>query len=149
VEVDKTKSQAIADNSAPIREETKSTTQIQPQKQIVDGPKPSFESLIKLQSSRGFWGRDSHAVLALCIEGGVSEDAGVMQSLRELGIEGGDALEQIYLTLLALFILEEAYLDYEDEWQMIAKKGKTYLEQAGVSKPNNLIRKFTLQAKID
>ena len=38
-------------------------------------------------------------------------DVGVMRKLGELGIVGGDALEQVYLTLLALFILEEAYLD--------------------------------------
>ena len=40
----------------------------------------------------------------------------------------GKVLETAFLTLLALFILEEAFLDNEDEWQMIAKKAKTYLE---------------------
>ena len=67
--------------------------------------------MIKLQASSGFWGSDSRAILARCIEGGESVDAGVMRTLGELGIVGGDALEQVYLTLLALFILEEAYQD--------------------------------------
>ena len=40
-------------------------------------------------------------------------------------------------------------MDNEDEWQMIAKKAKTYLEQAGVAKPNTLVSKFTLSAKLD
>ena len=61
----------------------------------------------------------------------------------------GKVLETAFLTLLALFILEEAFLDNEDEWQMIAKKAKTYLEQAGVDKPNTLMRKFSLIAKLD
>ena len=67
--------------------------------------------MIKLQASSGFWGGDSRAILTRCIEGGDSVDVGVMRKLGELGIVGGDALEQVYLTLLALFILEEAYLD--------------------------------------
>ena len=32
---------------------------------------------------------------------------------------------------------------------MIASKAKTYLDQAGVAKPNNLLQKFTLQVKLD
>ena len=71
-----------------------------------------------------------------------------MQALEQLGIES-DAMEQVYLTLLALFILEESYSENVQEWQMIARKAKTYLEQAGVAKPNNLVMKFTLAAKID
>ena len=58
-------------------------------------------------------------------------------------------MEQVYLTLLALFILEESYAENAQEWQMIARKAKMYLEQAGVVKPNNLVMKFTLSAKID
>ena len=53
------------------------------------------------------------------------------------------------MTLLALFILEETFLDNEEEWQMIAKKAKTYLEQAGIAKPSTLVKKFTLVAKLD
>ena len=67
--------------------------------------------MIKLQASSGFWGSDSRAILAQCIEGGDSVDAGVMRTLGELGIVEGEALELVYLTLLALFVLEEAYLD--------------------------------------
>ena len=71
-----------------------------------------------------------------------------MQALRELGIEDNQTFEKIYLTLLALYLLEESYADKEDEWQMIAKKAKTFLEQTGgISKPNTLIRKFTLTAR--
>ena len=110
--------------------------------------KPSFASVIKLQSSSGFWSSASRHVLAQCLENDQSEDADVMQALEQLGIPN-DAMEQVYLTLLALFILEESFPENAQEWQMIARKAKTYLEQAGVAKPNNLVMKFTLSAKID
>ena len=75
-------------------------------------------------------------------------DDTVLQALRELGLQDSD-LEKIYLTLLALYLLEEAYADEEDQWQMIARKAKTYLEQTGgISKPNLFIRKFTLAPKL-
>ena len=67
--------------------------------------------MIKLQASSGFWGSDSRAILSRCIEGGDSVDADVMRILGDLGTVGEEALELVYLTLLALFILEEAYLD--------------------------------------
>ena len=42
-------------------------------------------------------------------------------------MQGGADLTIIYLTLLALYILEEAFRDCEDEWQMIASKARDYL----------------------
>ena len=49
-----------------------------------------------------------------------------MQALNELGVKS-EAMEQVYLTLLALFLLREVFIDKEDEWQMIARKAKTFL----------------------
>ena len=49
-----------------------------------------------------------------------------------------------YLTLLALFILEEAFADYEDEWDLIARKARTFLQGLGIQKPGTLTKKFTL-----
>jgi len=46
--------------------------------------------------------------------------------------------------LLAWYILREAFADSEDEWQLIVDKAKNWLEAAGVSKPANLVKKFTL-----
>ena len=51
------------------------------------------------------------------------------------------------MTLLAIYVLEEAFADYEAEWSLIVRKAKTYLEQAGVDKPNNLVKKFSLMLK--
>ena len=68
-------------------------------------------------------------MLARCIMGNTTEDAGVRQALKHLRIK---TTEQVYLTLLALFILQECFDDYEDEWDMIARKAKTFLQSAGV-----------------
>ena len=48
------------------------------------------------------------------------------QALGELNPSG--AIDDIYFTLLALFILEEGYADQEDEWQLIAGKARSYLQ---------------------
>jgi len=57
----------------------------------------------------------------------------------------GDALESAYLTLLALFILEDCFAENEDEWELIARKAKEYLQQvSGIQKPQTLFRKFSL-----
>lgn len=44
-----------------------------------------------------------------------------------LELQEGTDSTVIYLTLLALYILAEAYEDYEDEWQMIASKAREFL----------------------
>ena len=51
-------------------------------------------------------------------------------------------IETVYVTILALYILEEAFGDFEDQWQMIASKARKWLETAGVKKPSTLARKF-------
>lgn len=60
----------------------------------------------------------------------------------------GESLEIAYLTLLAIFILEEAFDENEDEWRLIARKAKEYLQQVGIEKPLNLARSFNLLPKL-
>ena len=50
-----------------------------------------------------------------------------MEALSMVELQEGADSTIIYLTLLALYILAEAYEDYEDEWQMIASKAREYL----------------------
>ena len=56
----------------------------------------------------------------------------------------GADIETVYLTLLAIYILREAYDDYEDEWQLLVKKAYKWLQSIGVAKPAAIIKKFTL-----
>lgn len=87
-------------------------------------------------------------MLAKRIDGDSIEDAAVRQALVDAGLTG-EVLERAYTTLLALFILQEVFVENEDEWQMIARNAKTFLEQAGVQKPGNFITKFSLMPLFD
>ena len=50
-----------------------------------------------------------------------------------------------YLTLVALYVLQGEFEERENEWRLIAKKGKDYLKSVGVQKPDALINEFTLK----
>ena len=106
--------------------------------------KPSFDSLISLQSSSGFWKADASTLFARCILDGQIEDPSVRQAVQELNLAEDVDKESIYFTLLALFILEEVYQEKESEWQLIAVKAITWLVQVGVTQPQGVVRKFTL-----
>ena len=53
----------------------------------------------------------------------------------------------LYLTLVALYVLQEEFGAREAEWRLIAKKAKTYLKQEGIDKPDALIRQFSLKLR--
>ena len=89
--------------------------------------KPSFESLIALQSSSGFWKTNASNLFARCILDGKFDDPDVRQAVQELSLQEGTDKESVYFTLLALFILEEVYQEKESEWQLIAVKAITWL----------------------
>ena len=67
---------------------------------------------------------------------------GALDSLVQAAIK-----EQVYVTLLAIYLLDEVFSDKEDEWRLLVRKAKAYLRSAGVEKPDRLIKKFTLQTK--
>ena len=96
---------------------------------------------MKGQTSAGNWTVASRGSLASFIDGDIS-DATVKGELAKLTLTAD--LEFVYLTLLAIYILEEAFADYEDEWQLIVSNAKAFLEGAGVPKPANLVKKFSL-----
>ena len=104
--------------------------------------KPEFITVIGGQSSGGSWSASSREILAGCILGDDINDAQVRDALSQVSLSG-DA-EAVYLTLLAWYILEEAYGDNEDEWQLIIAKAKTWLESVGVPKPASFVKKFSL-----
>jgi len=54
-------------------------------------------------------------------------------------------LETIYVTLVAIYVLQEAFEHKSNEWALLVRKAKTYLKQVGVSKPEKLLNLFTLQ----
>lgn len=48
--------------------------------------------------------------------------------------------EDILATLVALHILNEIFVDNEDEWTLVARKAKIWLKQQGLDKPESLYK---------
>ena len=44
--------------------------------------------------------------------------------------------------MVALWLLQDRFEDAEDEWQMIAKKAKTWLKAQGIAKVEPIIKKI-------
>ena len=65
--------------------------------------------------------------------------------MAELGKANVQEQQQAYLTLIAIFVLQEEFEDRESEWKLLAKKGKDYLKSVGVTKPDALLRLFTIK----
>ena len=78
--------------------------------------KPAFSTFIGGATSDGFWPSSESATFLACVEGQDISDAKVREAVGQLSLAGGADSETVYLTLLAVFILEEIYGDNEDEW---------------------------------
>lgn len=87
-------------------------------------------------------------MFASCIMGDSIEDEGIRNALAQLRLSEDIDVETAYMTLLACFILEEAFADYEDQWQLIANKARKWLEAAGIPKPSTLVSKFKLRPQL-
>jgi hypothetical protein len=81
--------------------------------------------------------------MAALLKGGASEDQDVMTALQEMTLSV--EIETVYVTLLAIYILAEAFEDKEDEWTLLARKAKTFLKNSGVDKPDKILRLFNLE----
>ena len=56
--------------------------------------------------------------------------------------------EQVYVTLLAIYILMEKFDDKEDEWVLLVRKAKGFLRDSGIDKPDKILRNFSLEVLI-
>ena len=45
-------------------------------------------------------------------------------------------IEVVWLTMLAIYVLENTFAEFEDEWRLIGKKGYEYLKSKGIEKPD-------------
>ena len=89
---------------------------------------PTFESLISHQTFSGNWTASVVPVLE--------------KFFKDAPLTHPDYSEDIWVTLLAIYILTEVFDSQEGEWTMLAKKAKDYLKQQGVGKPDQLLRKM-------
>ena len=110
-------------------------------------PIPTFDNLIENQHSDGFWTSKAEAVLQLFTVSNELKDETVQELIGKVKFTAGTDLDCVYLTLVALFILREVFEDKKDEWELIAKKAKDYLKNAGLTKPDSIVKKFSLVVK--
>ena len=95
------------------------------------------------QHATGFWKPSIAEVFPKFFVDGNFEDGEVKNELQQIQAEKGFDLEQVYLTLVALFVFTEEFALREDEWKLIAKKAKKWLKGVGVEQPESLVRMFS------
>ena len=81
-----------------------------------------MNSLISAQSSTGYW-NDEGIILSYLTS--IKDDS--FDEVQTLIKEKGE-LMSVWLTILALYILNIKFKNKEDEWKMIARKSTIYLK---------------------
>lgn len=79
--------------------------------------KPSFEDLYKTQKFDGRWQLDATSVLSRFFEG--DELPEMDKSITEV--------KEVWMTLLALYVLQNEFWSIRSQWSLIASNAKTYL----------------------
>lgn len=104
-------------------------------------PKPSFDQVVAKQSTTGYWEPSSASFFAPFFAQGATSDGAVKAAVDALGLMKPDTA---YATLLAIYVLQEAFSDREDEWALLSQKAFSWLKSTGVAKPHQLLNKFSL-----
>ncbi|XP_074631358.1 von Willebrand factor A domain-containing protein 5A-like [Acropora palmata] len=91
---------------------------------LTNSPGSPFLSLISLQQASGAWDLTDE-LLALCK---VSKDAVITGCPKEIAVDTSKG-KLLWATALALVLLRGKFLDREDEWEMIAEKGKKWMHK--------------------
>ena len=71
-------------------------------------------------------------------------DPNVLAAIEAASLKAGADAELVYVTLLAVHILESVYKSEASEAVMIIAKAKTYCKQSGIRNPNAILKKFEL-----
>lgn len=91
---------------------------------LTNSPSSPFLSLISLQQASGAWDLTDE-LLALCK---VSKDVVITGCPKEIAVDTSKG-KLLWATALALVLLRCKFLDQEDEWEMIAEKGKKWMNK--------------------
>eukprot|EP00347_Sterkiella_histriomuscorum_P002847 403366571 len=101
---------------------------------------PKMDDLILAQSSTGQWA--SSAV----IEQFISQiewatNQAVIDEVKAM-LADQSKFNEVWNTLLALFILSAKFKNKQSEWALIAQKAKQFLKSQGIPKPDNITKKL-------
>ncbi len=92
-----------------------------------------YNDLLSKQSSEGFWSTPLSQLSPLISSITGASDLNEAALTQELQTAGCDAstLTRVIATVYALWALQKAFEEKEDEWQMIAKKARGYIREQG------------------
>ena len=130
---------ALSNDFSPAQK-AKSAAPLQDLNKADSSPPPSFEALLSWQSSSGAWASSNLSKMAGFTLYGSTVDSAFKAQYPGLS-------EELYSTLLALYILEEIFPHRAGESGLIVRKAKKFLQAQGVDKVNNYLKHFTLALK--
>ena len=104
--------------------------------------KPSFEELTSQMNTRGYWSESANDTLRMYFVGQNIDDANLRKAMdaQQWAAQLPCNQQCIFLTILALFVLKEVFVDREDEWQLLAQKAKNLLRECGIKRPDGFIK---------
>lgn len=109
------------------------------------GPKPLFSEIITAQTPDGNWMQQSLELFKRIVAAIVIQDANILEAINAAQLDKSKPeYATLYVTLLAIYILENAYKDEADEAVMIIANAKAFCKLAGIRNPNTVIKKFKL-----
>ena len=112
------------------------------------GPKPLFSEIIAAQTPDGNWMQQSLELFKNIVAAAVIQDANVIEALDAAQLDTSkQEYATLYVTLLAIYILQNAYKDEADEAVMIIANAKAFCKLAGIRNPGTVIKKFELSLR--
>lgn len=131
---------ALSSDFSPAQKAKPSATLFNATKKADSSPPPSFEAILSWQSSSGAWASSNLSKMAGFTLYGSTVDSAFKAQFPGLS-------EELYATLLALYILEEVFPHRAGESGLIVRKAKKFLQSQGIDKVNNYLKHFTLELK--
>jgi hypothetical protein len=109
----------------------------------VHKPKSFDDLLMGQSSSSGAWS-DRHLVLNFFKDQSLAENDSKRGEVSALFSDSSKELE-VWITILALYILANKFAARKSEWQLIANKAKNFLKSFGIDKADNLVKGIKLE----
>ncbi|CDW72219.1 UNKNOWN [Stylonychia lemnae] len=125
--------------SSPKRQMMQSDIPPQIQKSSMMRQSKTYDDLIMDQTSLGFW--KNITIIQTFIKEDILSDQALISEIKQL-IKDQDAFEQVWITLVALYILQKKFNSKKNEWELLAQKGKDYIRSFGLQKPDNYVKKI-------
>ena len=146
-------SQAVLNRSFNSQEEEKKGPSLQSKlfasatkaEKLAENHNLTLDDIIRHQNTDGYWQEGAIATFAVFLRDGQIEDEDVREAIEDATLVDGVSKDQVYATLLAIFILLEKFSNQEDEWNLLVRKAKTFLRDSGLDKPDKVLRRFNLE----